>query len=296
MNEERMEEQSSTTAAPSNRWLSLAAFLLVCATVLSVVYAFRERRYARQLAASQDQMSATLNQTRNQLEALTAKLNAIGTPAATEPVSSATQRSAAGAGHVAAKRTIKKPRVAEHPRWKKIQEQLDEQQKQMAATQQDIEKTRTDLEGKLNSARDELGGSIARTHEELVALEKKGERNYYEFDMTKSKQFQRVGPISLSLRKTNTKKEHYDVVMLVDDFQLTKKHVNLYEPVLIYPADSPQALELVVNRIDKDQVHGYVSEPKYRQTQSAASASTGGESSSTPTGEATLTHRPETPR
>jgi uncharacterized coiled-coil protein SlyX len=200
--------------------------------------------------------------------------------------------------------------VADDPRWKKMQEQLAAQEKQINAAQQDVantrtdvEKTRVDLEGRLNSARDELGGSIARTHEELVALEKKGERNYYEFDLTKSKQLQRVGPISLSLRKTSTKKENFDIVMLVDDFQLTKKHVNLYEPVLIYPADSHQPLELLVNRIDKNQVHGYVSEPKYKESLSAAGSLTEGKAAANSNGgeatsnaDASLTHRSEPPR
>ncbi len=78
-----------------------------------------------------------------------------------------------------------------------------------------------------------------------------------------------MGPISLSLHKTSTKHDYFDLAMIVDDFRLDKKHVNLYEPVLIYPADSHRPLELVVNHIGKDQVHGYVSEPKYKETEQA---------------------------
>ena len=48
-----------------------------------------------------------------------------------------------------------------------------------------IDATRQDLAG----TRTELSGSIASTHEELIALERKGERKYYEFDLDKSKQF-----------------------------------------------------------------------------------------------------------
>jgi hypothetical protein len=189
----------------------------------------------------------------------------------------------------------------------KIEDQLAAQQKAIASTQQNLERARTDLEGMLNSARDELNGSIARTHDELVALEKKGERNYYEFDLAKSKQFQHVGPLSLSLRKTNFKHEYYDMAMLVDDRQLYKKQVNLYEPLLIYLADSHQPLEIVVNRISKDDVQGYVSAPKYAEAQSAAlgagtgtasapagsrnSNGTGASESSSPT-QATLAQRP----
>src|SRR5262249_49756421 len=86
------------------------------------------------------------------------------------------------------------------------------------------------------------------------------------------KQFQRVGPISLSLRKANTKRKSYDLAMIVDDVQLQKKSVNLYEPVLINLSDRPQPLELVINRISKDLVTGYLSVPKYKKSELALAA------------------------
>ena len=53
----------------------------------------------------------------------------------------------------------------------------------------------------------------------------------------------------------------------MDDRQLEKKHVNLYEPLMFTLADRPQPVELVVNQINKDQVKGYVSEPKYKKSE-----------------------------
>ena len=153
--------------------------------------------------------------------------------------------------------------------------QLAEQQKAIAGTQQDLEKARVDLEHKLGSAKEELSGSIARTHDQLVALEKKGDRNYYEFELQKSKQFQHVGPLHLSLRKTNTKHDFCDMTMVVDDRQLDKKHVNLYEPLLVYPADNRQPFEVVVNQITKNGAHGYVSAPKYPESRTTASGAAG---------------------
>ena len=172
---------------------------------------------------------------------------------------------------------VARRRPADDPRIKQMQDQLSEQQKQLASAREDLEKTRSDLDGRLNSTRDELNGSIgrandsiARTHEELVALEKRGERNYYEFQLDKSNRFQRVGPLSLSLRKVNTKHKSYNLAMMVDDFQLDKKNVNLYEPVWITLSDSPQPLELVVNQVGKDHVQGYISEPRYKKSEVAA--------------------------
>ncbi len=133
-------------------------------------------------------------------------------------------------------------------------------QDDLAEHQKAIESTQSDL----TSARTELSGSIARTHEELVALARKGERNYYEFDLNKSKQFTREGPISVSLRKANTKHVYADLELLVDDAQLNKKHVNVFEPVMFYASESRQPVELVINQVTKDHIHGYVSTSKYK--------------------------------
>ena len=59
--------------------------------------------------------------------------------------------------------------------------------------------------------------------------------------------------------------------MMVDDNQLQKKGVNLYEPVWINLADRPQPLELVVNEISKNEIKGYLSEPKYKKADLDAS-------------------------
>jgi hypothetical protein len=40
--------------------------------------------------------------------------------------------------------------------------------------------------------------------------------------------------------------------MLVDDFKVQKKHVNIYEPVQFYSADFKAPVELVINRISKN--------------------------------------------
>lgn len=167
------------------------------------------------------------------------------------------------------------PRVAKSdPRLDRLQGQLTETQKQLASTRDDLAKAQESLDGKINSTRDDLNGSIAKTHEDVAALQRRGEQNIYEFRLTKSKQMQRVGPLSLALRSTSTKHKTYDFSMLVDDNTLSKKHVNLYEPVWITVSDRPQPVQLVVNHVGKDEVDGYVSEPKYKKSELATNAET----------------------
>jgi hypothetical protein len=61
--------------------------------------------------------------------------------------------------------------------------------------------------------------------------------------------------------------------MIVDDNQLTKKHVNLYEPIWIHTENESQPVQVVVNRVEKNLIHGYVSAPKYKPSELAAADS-----------------------
>lgn len=151
-----------------------------------------------------------------------------------------------------------------------MQEQVTEQKKELADTKQQLDQTRQDLQNNLNSTRDELSSSIAKNHDELVILQKRGDRNLYEFDLERSKQFHRVGPLNVSVRSVNQKHRFYDMVMTVEDQQVERKHVSLYEPLMLRLADRPQPVELVVNRIDKNGVRGYISEPKYKNSELAS--------------------------
>jgi len=277
-NQEETPRRESTVVGSS-----VMLFLVVALCVVAGVSAFyfvREHNQAADLAAANQRLTASLSQTQSRVQALSDKLNALAAP----PPPAHTRPSAMSEGNhkrAGSHRTMVARRRSDDPRFKQMQDQLSDQQKQLASTREDLDKTRSDFDGKLNSTRDdingsigrtkdELNGNIARTHDELVALEKRGERNYYEFQLDKSKSFQRVGPISVSLRKANTKHKSYNLAMMVDDFQLDKKNINLYEPVWITLSDRPQPLELVVNRVTKDHIQGYLSEPKYKRSELTA--------------------------
>ena len=296
--EEEIVEKESASPASSRRGLEIVALVLLCAMVISVVYMVRAENEVKHWSSKNEELSVALTQTRNQVATLASKLDAMSSALAAReaaPIAAPPKK----LSHAAAGQTSARRRLAEDPRWKQVEAQLTEHQKEIASTQQDVENARSELAGKLKSAEDELGGSIARTHEELVALEKKGERNYYEFDLDKSKQFKRSGPISISLHRINSKHQYCDLELLVDDIQLTKKHVNLYEPVMFYPAESQQPIELVINKIGKEGIHGYTSAPKSQGGEVNASSANRGFPSSTDaqpgpaSDSAALAHRPE---
>src|SRR2546426_2500452 len=252
-----------------NRWLVVAVVAMIAVAGIALGYGYRQQILADHLTAQQSMANATINEMQGQLNTVTSKLNEV-TAAQQAAAAAAEQAKAAhapGAKAAASKRT-----AAESKRLKELQAKLDDQQKQLKDTQDLVAKNRADLEGNLSSTKDELNGSIAKTHEELVALAKRGERSYFEFDLTKSKQFQRVGPLTLALRKADTKHKSYNLEMVVDDNRLSKRNVNLYEPIWIHTENKSQPVQVVVNRVGKDTVHGYVSAPKYKPSELAVSS------------------------
>ena len=271
-----MEDSPMEVWAPvAKRAGVLAAVVIVGITGLA--YAVHEHRAAEQLTTENQQANAELTSARAQLTDLTAKVNDLAArtaaqaapppadpaPVTPAPVTPAATVHTAATVHAAAKPHAGRP---QEQRLKKMQAQLDAQGAAIEATRGDLTNTRT-----------ELTGSIARTHDELVVLEKRGERSYFEFDVDKSKQFKHEGPVGISLRKANVKHAYADLQLMVDDRTMVQKHVNLYQPVMFYESDSEQPLQIVINDISKDRIHGYVSAPTYRKSELASMAPASGD-------------------
>ena len=142
---------------------------------------------------------------------------------------------------------------------------------EVKTTQADLEATRSELKRVMG----DLGVQsdlIARTRGDLDALRLRGDREYVEFDLKKASKRQRVGTIQLELKKTDEKRQKYTVNLVADDRTIEKKDKNVFEPVQFYQTGYRAATEIVVQQILKDRIVGYVSSPKVRDVQAAASA------------------------
>jgi hypothetical protein len=233
--------------------VAVALFLTVAGLL---GYAIRQHYQVTRLSTENDAMVSTLKDTRAQVASLTAKIDSLSVPPAAQQPEPA-QAHKPGIQH-------RKPAPhhnANDARFRHMQTQLDAQGKAIESTRQELSSARTDLEG-----------GIARNHEEVVALQKKGERSYFEFDLDKSKQFQRTGPVAISLRKANTKHMYADLELRVEDAQVSQKHVNVLQPVMFYAGEQGRPVELVINSIGKNHIHGYISAPKYTAAELAASS------------------------
>ena len=131
----------------------------------------------------------------------------------------------------------------------------------LSKTQGDLATTITELQsvkGDLSST----NSVIARNHDELVLLEHKGDRNFYEFSLDKG-QKKPVGTVSLELKRTDAKHNKFTLDIYADDKVYEKKDRNVNEPLQFYSGKDQSLYEIVVNNINsRNEIAGYLSTPK----------------------------------
>jgi hypothetical protein len=132
-------------------------------------------------------------------------------------------------------------------------------------TQSQLDKTIADLK----STKGDLGiqsGLIATNGQELAALKRLGERNYFEFKLGKEaeKKPARVGDITIRIRSLDPKHGKYTIDVMADDKQpVTKKDKTVNEPVQFFTSKGGHIpYELVVNQVGKNLLAGYLATPK----------------------------------
>lgn len=256
------------------RWISVLFGLLIAGLGL-LAYAGHsvQTRMEQELSKSDEQnkiLTAQLEQANTRIADLKGQLDVTSQKVGMTQAELADARSRA--------ESIRKQQAASD---QKLSEQITAAEKESDAkigavatdvtgAKKDIADTRTDLEAtktKLERAAGDMGvmsGLIARNHDDLEELKRRGDRNYYEFTVQKSKTPQRVGPVQISLNKADQKKSRYTITVLADDKSIEKKDKTSGEPVQFYMKGSPRLTpyEIVVFDVGKNQITGYLSAPK----------------------------------
>jgi len=196
----------------------------------------------------------------------------------------------------AASRSLAKERKIVAELQKQSQEQSSELQQakadiakkadsdQVAAVSKDVADAKSDLgttkqtvstlQNDLGMARSDMGTLIARNHDDIETLRKLGQRNYYEFSLTRNSE-QTVAGVGLMLKKTNVKRHRFNMNLLTNDMAIPKDNRTVDEPIFFTTGKSREFEELVVNSVDQNKVTGYISTPKYSQPELTASAPSG---------------------
>ena len=158
-----------------------------------------------------------------------------------------------------------------HARIDDVSADVESIRSEVASTRMELERTVADLK----RVRGDLGvqsGLIATNARELEALKMLGERNYFDFHLVRGKQPQRVGDISVVLRRTDPKSNRYSIEVLVADQKVEKKEKGVNEPVQFYVKRGQLPYEIVVNDIQKEHVAGYLATPKELESGPAEAA------------------------
>jgi hypothetical protein len=133
---------------------------------------------------------------------------------------------------------------------------------EVASTKSELDKTITDLK-KVTGDLGVTSGYVATNGKELAALKRLGERNYFDINLGKTKQPQRVGDISLMLKRTDPKKNKFTIEVLADDKTIEKKDKTANEPVQFLTSKGGRLpYEIIINQVKKDQIVGYLATPK----------------------------------
>ncbi len=81
--------------------------------------------------------------------------------------------------------------------------------------------------------------------------------------------------LTVELKGVNEKHNRANIVVVLEDKKIEERNRNINSPIVIYPSGAHQAEEVVINKIGKNTISGYVSMPK-SGAQPATSASKSG--------------------
>ncbi|MCU1326946.1 MAG: hypothetical protein JWN34_2316 [Bryobacterales bacterium] len=139
---------------------------------------------------------------------------------------------------------------------------------ELAGTKTDLDATKSDLQ-RVRGDMGMMSGLVATNSKDIQFLRELGDRNIYEFTIDKKSGMQKVGDIQIALRKADVKRNRFTVDVLADDKTVQKRDKTTNEPVQFYTSKSRQVYEVVVNRVDKDRIVGYLATPKVSVTRAA---------------------------
>ena len=142
----------------------------------------------------------------------------------------------------------------------------------VGGVQTDLNSTKEDLK----MARSEMGTLIARNHDEIDQLRRLGERDYVEFKVDGKNKPVKVGNVTVELKGVNEKNNRFTVSMTVEDKKFEKKNRAMNEPIFFYTSGARFPEEMVINKVGKNAVSGYVSIPKANAQPAAATTSSSG--------------------
>ena len=207
-------EPNADTAAATPRWVGLAIAVLAGISLIGVGLGFAAWSTSKNLEQStqaslkqNDALTQRLakseeqnQQLQSDLKVVTDKLNVTQ-----EDLQKARQQSKASVAAYDKKLSGLQSNVNTQLAAKASTDDVNKLGTDVSGVKNDLDETKSKLE-RATGDMGVMSGLIARNHEDLEELRRKGDRNYFEFTVQKSKTAQHVGPVAVSLGKTDPKR------------------------------------------------------------------------------------------
>jgi len=205
-------------------------------------------RAQRQASGAEGRIDETRAEAMKTLENLSARLNASESTLKTQQEKVASEINGVRQASTAAQASVTA-----------VSSEVSAVKASAAATKQQLDQALAELR-QTSGDLGKMSGLIATNSQEIALLKQLGDRNYLEFMVFKSKTGTKLGGISVKVTKTDVKAQRYSLELIVNDITIEKKDRNTNEPLQFYVGRS--LYELVVNRVQNDQLTGYLSSPK----------------------------------
>ena len=279
MSEYQDSNPTVTTATP--RWVGLAVAVLGALSLLGLGVAWSAINHANSVEQS---TQAALKQQNDALGQRLAKAEDESQQLESDLKVVTDKLNVTQSDLIAARKQNKAAAVSYNKKLQELDSNVN-QQLSTKASSDDVTKLGGDVSGvkndldatksNLQMARSEMGTLIARNHDEIDQLRRMGQRDYFEFTVTRKAGAQKVGAVQVELKDTNMKKNQFTINVLADDKNFEKKNRSVNEPIFFYTGGSRQPVELVINKVSKSTASGYLSVPKNAGATSAETTGTG---------------------
>ena len=255
-NQGNISTSHSSSSQPSRGTIVLFVWSLILTCLLAWV-AYGQSQIRQELAAQGESMHQQMSGIESRAAQLDDRVGAVRDDLTTTAEKAGVTQKQLDAARAQARKAREEQQKADE----KLAAELQQQKTDLSTVSTDL----TAVKGTLQSAVGDLGvqsGLIATTREDLAELRRRGERDYFEFDLGKSKQFSRVGEMSVKVTKIDPKRQKFTMVVLLNDKSIEKKDRTIFEPVQFYPGEKGALVEMVVFEVSKNRVAGYVAAPK----------------------------------
>jgi hypothetical protein len=188
-----------------------------------------------------------------------------GTAGPSDATASELEKTRAMAQRLAAEQNKSKQELSIQILGKADEQQVLSVSKDIASTRSDLEATRKNLQDtteNIGKMRTEFGTLIARNHDEVEQLRRRGERDYFEFTLERRERPIQVAGVGPQLTKVSLKRHRCTLEIYADDLKVEKKDRSINEVVYFYVSAHKGPLELVVNKMGETNVAGYLGIPK----------------------------------